>query len=224
MTPCQPFKPLTQLIQTRWSRACAPPLPSWQFSSQYPSSGCLLMWDWQETKQQTCKNWQSGSADTESCHLQKGQGTSPLSVQWRLEEIQQWIPGTPWPSLETGAGQADHYLPSAHRTLWSECPIWRGLAFQTLPCVSADKLTKPQRPRPSVLPNIHWETSANMATRCWSGDRAVGLGRRPRPDGWICGINQTENLTCTAVDCWRRTRNYNQWNNTQFTLPPSQHK
>ena len=48
----QPFRPSTQLIQTRWSKACTPPLPSWQLSSQYPSSGCLLMWDWQETKKQ----------------------------------------------------------------------------------------------------------------------------------------------------------------------------
>ena len=77
----QPFRPSTQLIQTRWSKACTPPLPSWQLSSQYPSSGCLLMWDWQETKKQTdLQNWQSGSADTESCHLQRGQDTSPLSV------------------------------------------------------------------------------------------------------------------------------------------------
>ena len=44
---------------------------------------------------QTCKNWQSGSADTEPCHLQRGQDTSPLLVQWRLEERKQWIPGTP---------------------------------------------------------------------------------------------------------------------------------
>ena len=29
---------------------------------------------------QTCKNWQLGSADTESRHLQRGQDTSPLSV------------------------------------------------------------------------------------------------------------------------------------------------
>ena len=28
-TLCQPFKPSTQLIQTRWSNACTPPLPSW---------------------------------------------------------------------------------------------------------------------------------------------------------------------------------------------------
>ena len=29
------------------------------------------------------------------CHLQRGQDTSPLSVQWRLEERKRWIPGTP---------------------------------------------------------------------------------------------------------------------------------
>ena len=34
----------------------------------------------------TCKNQQPGSADTEPCHLQRGQDTSPLSVQWRLEK------------------------------------------------------------------------------------------------------------------------------------------
>ena len=62
------------------------------------------------------------------------------------------------------------------------------------------------RPRPSVLPKICLETSANMAARCWSGDQAVGLGRRPLPDGWFCGTNQSEDLTCTAVDCWRRRR------------------
>ena len=34
-----------QALQIRWSRACTPPLPSWQLSFQYPSSRCLLMWD-----------------------------------------------------------------------------------------------------------------------------------------------------------------------------------
>ena len=48
-----------------------------------------------EKSRQTCKNRQLCSADTESCHLQRGQDTSPLSVQWRLEEIQRWISGTP---------------------------------------------------------------------------------------------------------------------------------
>ena len=69
-------------------------------------------------------------------------------------------------------------------------PIWR--------------LERAHRPRPSVLPKICWETSANMAAGCWSGDQAVGLGKRPLPDGWFCGINRTEDLTCTAVDRWRR--------------------
>ena len=35
---------------------------------------------------------------------------------------------------------------------------------------------------------------------CRSGHQAVGHGRRPLPDGWFCGINRTEDLTCTAVD------------------------
>ena len=62
------------------------------------------------------------------------------------------------------------------------------------------------RPRPSVLPKMCRETSANMAAGCWSGDQAVGLGRRPLPDSWFCGISRTEDLTCTAVDRWRRRR------------------
>ena len=34
--------------------------------------------------------------------------------------------------------------------------------------------------------------SANMAAWCWSGDQAVGLGRRPLPDSWFGGINRTQ--------------------------------
>ena len=78
-------------------------------------------------------------------------------------------------------------------------PIWRGLAFQTLPYVSVDMLTKPQT-HPSALPKICRGMSANMATWCWSGNQAVGLSRQPLPDGWFCGINQTEDLTCMAVN------------------------
>ena len=44
---------------------------------------------------QTCKNQQSGPADTVTCHLQGGQDTSRLPVQWRLEERRRWIPGAP---------------------------------------------------------------------------------------------------------------------------------
>ena len=39
-----------------------------------------------------------------------------------------------------------------------------------------------------------------------SGDQAVRLGRGPLPEGWFCGINRTKDLTCTAVDRWRRIR------------------
>ena len=131
----------------------------------------------------------------------KLRGLNP--VQWRLEESKRWIPGTPWPNLETGAGPVDHYVPPAHRALWSECPSEEDGHFRHFPLWVRTSWPNP-RPHPSVLPNIHRETSANMATRCWSGDQAVGLGRRPLPDGWFCGINRTENPTCTAVDHWRR--------------------
>ena len=166
---------------------------------------CSCGTDRKRKSRQTCKNWQSGSVDTESCHLQRGQDTSPLSVQWRLEEIQQWISGTPWPNLETGAGPADHYLPPAHRALWSECPSEVDCHFRHFPLWVRTSWPNP-RPHPSVLPKICRETSANMAAGHWSGDKAVGLGRRPLPDGWFCGINRTEDLTCTAVDRWRRRR------------------
>ena len=158
-----------------------------------------------EKADRLAKNQQSGSADTESCHLQRGQDTSPLLVQWRLEETQRWISGTPWPNLETGAGPADHYLPPAHRALWSECPSEEDWHFRHFPVWVRTSWPNP-RPRPSVLPKVCRETSAKMATGCWSDDQAVGLGRRPLPDGWFCGIKQTEDLTCTAVDRWRRRR------------------
>ena len=196
----QPFRPSTQLIQTRWSKACTPPLPSWQLSSQYPSSGCLLMWDWQETKKQT--DLQKSTVRLRRHRIlsvQRGQDTSPLSVRWRLEEIQWWISGTPWPNLETGAGPADQSLPPAHRALWSECPSEEDWHFRHFPVWVRTSWPNP-RPRPSVVPKVCQETSANMATGCWSDDQAVGLGRRPLPDGWFCGINWTEDLTCTAVD------------------------
>ena len=55
-----------------------------------------------------------------------------------------------------------------------------------------------------VLPSIYWETSANMASGCWPDDQALGLGGRPLPDSWICGIDRTEDVTCMAV--YRRRR------------------
>ena len=60
-----------------------------------PLGACSCGTDRKRKSRQTCKNQQSGSADTESCHLQRGQDTSPLSEQWRLEETQRWISGTP---------------------------------------------------------------------------------------------------------------------------------
>ena len=112
-----------------------------------------------------------------------------LDPIWRLEQAQ----------------QTKCYLPLAHRTLWSECPSEEDWHFRHFPVWVWTSWPNP-RPCPSVLPNIYWETSANMAARCLSCDQAVGLGRSPVPDGWICGINRTEDLTCTAVNHWRRRR------------------
>ena len=133
--------------------------------------------DMKRNSRQTCKNRQSGSGDTKPCHLQRGQDTSPLSVQWRLEERKRWIPDTPWLNLETGAGPADHYLPPAHRALWSECQSAEDWHFRHFPVWVRTSWLNP-RPRPSVLPNIYRETSANMAAGCWSDDQAVGLGEQ----------------------------------------------
>ena len=112
-----------------------------------------------------------------------------------------------WANLETGAGPADHYLPPAHRALLSECPSEEDWHFRHFPLWVQTSWPNP-RPRPSVLPKICRETSANMAAGCWSGDQAVGLSRRPLPDGRFCGINRTEDLTYKAVDRWRRRRNF----------------
>ena len=60
-----------------------------------PVGACSCGTDRKRKSRQTCKNRLSGSADTESCHLQRSQDISPLSVQWRLEERQWWISGTP---------------------------------------------------------------------------------------------------------------------------------
>ena len=101
--------------------------------------------------------------------------------------------------LETGAVPADHCLLPAHRALWSECPSEEDWLFRHFSVRVQTSWPNP-RPRPSVLPKIYRETSADMAASCWSVNQAVGLGRRSPLDGWICGINWTEDLTCTAVD------------------------
>ena len=117
-----------------------------------------------------------------------------------------------WPGGKTSASRATDLgsiplfaVDPAHRALWSECPSEEDWHFRHFPVWVRTSWPNP-RPRPSVLPKVCRETSANMATGCWSGDQAVGLGRRPLPDGWFCGINRTEDLTCTAVDRWRRRR------------------
>ena len=50
-------------------------------------------------------------------------------------------------------------------------PIWRGLAFQTLPCVSADKLTKPQptffSPALHMRCQLTWPHGADLEPVSW---------------------------------------------------------
>ena len=152
----------------------------------------------------------------QTCHLQRGQDTSPLLVQWRLEEIQRWISGKPWPNLETGAGPADHCFPPAHWALWSEWPYEEGWHFRHFPLWVRTDWPNP-RPRPTVLPKVCQETSANMATGCWSDDQAVGLRRRPLPDGWFLWHQPDRILTCTAVDRWRR-RSSKQGSNSHSSI------
>ena len=118
---------------------------------------------------------------------EKGGYQAHLDPIWRLE----WAQQTTIFRLRTG-----HCGLSAHlkRTGISDTSLCEcGHADQTLDHVLQS------------CP-IYIETSANMAAGCWSGDQAVGLGRRPLLDGWNCGINRTEDLTYTAVDRWRRRR------------------
>ena len=105
----------------------------------------------------------------------------------------------------SGPSRTLPYLLPAHRALWYGFPSEEDCHLRHFPVWVRTCWPDP-RPRPSVLPKICRETSANMAAWCWSGDQAVGLGRRPLPYGWFCGTNRTEDLTCTAADCWRRRR------------------
>ena len=80
-----------QMIQGLHSTLAKLTAQSSVFLQWVPASGT----DRKRKSRQTCKDRQSGSADTGSCHLQRGQDTSPLPVQWRLEERKRWVPGTP---------------------------------------------------------------------------------------------------------------------------------
>ena len=155
-------------------------LPSWQLCTQYLSSGCLHMVEWQGIKQQTdsqklgvrlCRHWTllpSERSRHSSTHGSKDTGRKTLLV---IRHTVTWLGGLAQQitifTCEQGAVVLMH--------------IWRGLAFQTVPPVNADKLTKPWTT--SLLPKICWERSANLAAWCWSGDQAMGLGRGLLPNG-----------------------------------------
>ena len=150
---------LNSADSTRWSRACTIPLPSWQLSFRYPPVGvCTCRADRKRKSRQTqgfSENRQSGFADTEPCHLQIAQDTSPLPVQCSLEERKLRIPGTPW-RLE-GPSRPLYFACTQGTVVW--VPIWRGLAFRTLPCVSLDMLTKAQATSFSPAQNMPRDVS-----------------------------------------------------------------
>ena len=160
LTPCQPYRPSTQLIQTKWSRACIPPLLSWQLIIQYLSGGCLLMWDWQEMKEQTDLQKSAvrlhrhrtlspterprhfstpGSMETERMKI--------VDTRHTLTQFRDWN----WPSRPLSSVCAQGTV------VWE--PSWRGLVFQTLPFVSADKLTEPQATSFSPAQNMPKDVS-----------------------------------------------------------------
>ena len=116
-------------------------LPSWQLSFQYPSSVCLLMWDWQETKQQT-------DLQKSAFRLLRHRTLLPTErprhffTLGTMETGRKKTVDTRHTLTQFGASGPSRPLSSAcaqGTVVW--VPIWRGLAFQTLPCVSADKLT-----------------------------------------------------------------------------------
>ena len=160
LTLYQPFKPSAQLIQTRWSKACTPLLPSWQLSFQYPSSGvpAHVGLTGNESRQ-TCKKL----AVILHRHriLSPTQGPRHFSTLGTMETGRK----TTVDIRHTLTQFGDWSRPS--RPLSSACaqgivvwvPIWRGLAFQTLPFVSADKLTKPQTTSFSPAQNMPRDVS-----------------------------------------------------------------
>ena len=142
-TPCQPYKLSTQLIQTRWYKAYTPSLPSCQFSFQYISSGCLLMWHWQETKQQKDLRKSAVRLRRHRTPLptERPRHVAILGVQWRLEKKKTVDTRYTLTQSRDWSGPS-RLLSSTSATstvVW--VPIWRGFAFQTFCCVSAKKLT-----------------------------------------------------------------------------------
>ena len=129
-----------------------------------------------------------------------GQDTSPLLVQWRLEERKRWIPGTSWSNVETGAVPADHYLQPAHRALWSECPSEEDWHFRHFP-VCMDKLTKLQTTSFSPAKNMlkgqrTWPYVADLATKLWGSAedlyQTAGFVASTRLKIWPARLSITE--------------------------------
>ena len=135
--------------QLSWPRPDDPRpalLPCQADSSVYsilPAGACSCGTDRKRKSRQTCKNRQSSSADrilspTERPRhfstlgtMETGRNTT-VDIRHTLTQFGDWS----GPSRPLSSACAQGIV------VW--VPIWRGLAFQTLPSVSAHKLTKPQ--------------------------------------------------------------------------------
>ena len=132
------------------------------------------MWDWQETKQQR-------GLQKSAVRLRRHRTLSPIerprhfSTLGTTETGRKKMVDTRHTLTQSGdwSGSSRPLSSPAHRALWSECPSEEDWHFRHFPVWVRTSWPNP-RPRPSVLPNIYREMSANMAAGCWSGDQLWG--------------------------------------------------
>ena len=119
----------------------------------------------------------------------------------RLEERKRWIPGTPWPNLETGMGPADRYLPPAHRALRSECPPEEDWHFRHFPVWVQTNWPNPRYVLQSCLiyterRQLTWPQGADLATKLWGSAedlyRTVGFVASTALEIWPAQLSIAE--------------------------------
>ena len=138
----------------------------WGLELNIGEFNCALFSDRKWNSRPACKNRQSGS-DTQNPVLYREAETflhSRINGDWKKKKKKQ-KKKNPVDTRHTLTQFGDWSWPS--RPLSSACPegtvvwvpIWRGLVFQTLPCVSAVKLTKPQTTSFSLDQNMPTDVS-----------------------------------------------------------------
>ena len=125
-----------------------------------------------------------GSQAPQTQNLSPTEGPRHFSTPGSMETGKEKMVDTRHTLTQFGdwSGPSNHYLSPAHRALWSECTSEEDWHIRHFPVWVRTSWPNP-RPRPSVLLKICQETPANMAAWSWSGDQAVGLGRRYLSDG-----------------------------------------